>query len=398
MLRVGLTGGIGSGKSTVAQRFRELGAVVINADQLAREVVAVDSEGLADIRRRFGEAVMSPDGSLDRGALGRIVFADEHARKDLEAITHPLIGARTRVLMEAAGPGKIVVHEVPLLAELDMAAAYHLTVVVRADNDIRMARLTGTRGFAEADARARIAAQAGDRARLEAADVWLDNNGTVDDLLAQVDALWKDRIVVFNNNLMTGSCRHRPDIPTLVPYDDTWPSTAVRLARRVALALGERALTVEHIGSTSVPCLSAKDVIDLQIAVRQLEDADDPAFVKALADKGFPRVPGVDMDTPYPWAPDAKSWAKRFHGSADPGRIAHLHVREHGSPGWELNLLFRDWLIANPTERESYADLKRAVAQTETTTTGYTLAKQPWMASALERARVWALHTGWSVR
>jgi dephospho-CoA kinase len=104
------------------------------------------------------------------------------------------------------------------------------------------------------------------------------------------------------------------------------------------------------------------------------------------------------MDTPYPWAPDAKSWAKRFHGSADPGRIAHLHVREHGSPGWELNLLFRDWLIANPTERESYADLKRAVAQTETTTTGYTLAKQPWMASALERARVWALHTGWSVR
>jgi len=397
MLRVGLTGGIGSGKSTVAQRFRELGAVVVDADQLAREVVAVDSAGLAAIRQRFGDAVMAPDGSLDRGALGRVVFADEKARKDLEAITHPLIGARTRALVEAAGPGKIVVHEVPLLAELDMAAGYHFTVVVCADNDIRMARLTGTRGFTEADARARIAAQASDRARLAAADAWLDNNGTVDDLLKQVDALWQDRIVVFNDNLMAGSCRHRPDILALVPYDDTWPSTAVRLAGRVALALGERALAVEHIGSTSVPCLSAQDVIDLQVAVRQLEDADDPAFVKALADRGFPRVPGVDLDTPYPWAPDPKSWAERLHGSADPGRIAHLHVREHGSPGWQLNLLFRDWLIANPAERQSYADLKRALAQTETTTTSYTLAKQPWMTSALERARVWALHTGWSV-
>src|SRR5450756_1530888 len=146
MLRVGLTGGIGSGKSTVAQRFRDLGAVVIDADQLAREVVAPGSTGLDAIRQRFGDVVMTPDGSLDRGALGEIVFADAKARKDLEAITHPLIGAQTRSLVESAEPQEIVVHDVPLLAELDTSAAYHLTVVVGADDDVRMARLTGGRG------------------------------------------------------------------------------------------------------------------------------------------------------------------------------------------------------------------------------------------------------------
>ena len=147
-----------------------------------------------------------------------------------------------------------------------------------------------------------------------------------------------------------------------------------------------------------MPGLTAKDVIDLQVAVRRLSDADAPEFVKALADKGFPRSEGNDQDTVHPWAPDPSSWAKRFHGSADPGRVAHLHVREQGSPGWELNLLFRDWLIDNPDERDDYANLKRALAQTEATTTAYTMAKEPWLARALERARVWARHTGWSAQ
>ena len=186
MLRVGLTGGIGSGKSTVAERFRELGAVVVDADLIAREVVAAGSPGLAAVRRRFGDAVIAPDGSLDRASLGAIVFADTQARKDLEAIAHPLIQARTAALMGSAAPHEIVVHDVPLLAELDLAAAYHLTVVVGADDDIRVARLTGGRGFTEADARARIAAQVGDQVRRAAADVWLDNSGTVQGLLGQV--------------------------------------------------------------------------------------------------------------------------------------------------------------------------------------------------------------------
>lgn len=408
MLRVGLTGGIGSGKSTVAQRFRELGALVIDADQLAREVVVAGSTGLAAIHGRFGDAVLAADGSLDRAALGEVVFADAQARKDLETITHPLIGARTRSLLESAAPGTIVVHDVPLLVEKHMGAAYHLTVVVGADEDIRMARLTGGRGFSGADALARVAAQASDRHRRAAADVWLDNNGTLDELLAQVDALWQNRILGFNDNLMSGSRSSRSDTPSLVPYDDSWASVAARLIQRITvaledvalepLALGDRAVVVEHIGSTSVPGLAAKDVIDLQIAMRRLSDADAPEFVKALADKGFPRSEGNDRDTVHVWAPDASSWRKRFHGSSDPGRVAHVHVREHGSPGWESALLFRDWLIANPTERDDYAELKRALAQTEATTTDYTMAKEPWIASALERARVWARHTGWSAQ
>jgi dephospho-CoA kinase len=397
MLRVGLTGGIGSGKSTVAQRFRERGALVIDADQLAREVVAVGSAGLAAIRQRFGDAVMAPDGSLDRGALGGIVFADEQARKDLEAITHPLIGARTRSLLESAAPEEIVVHEVPLLAELDMAAAYHLTVVVGADDDIRMARLTGGRGFTPADARARIAVQASDRGRRAAADAWLDNNGTMDGLLAQVDALWRGRIVGFNDNLMSGSASRSAQCPTLVTYDDRWPAAAARLIARVALALGERAVDVQHIGSTSVPGLNARDVIDLQVGVRVLSDADQEAFVRALAEKGFPRLAANEHTSgrDLAWSDDKTRRRERCHGSADPGRIARLCVREVDGPAWRRALLLRDWLRAEAAERDAYGALKVQLAWSSATSKEYVQAKGPWLEKASARADAWAGHIGW---
>jgi dephospho-CoA kinase len=364
----------------VAQRFRQRGAVVIDADLVAREVVALDSTGLSAVRQRFGEAVLAPDGSLDRAALGKIVFADTQARRDLEAITHPLIAARTRSLMESAAPADIVVHEVPLLAELDMAGAYHLTVVVGAGNQTRMTRLTRDRDLTQADARARIEAQASDRERRAAADVWLDNDGTVPELLAQVEALWQDRIVTFNDNLMRGLPSRLPDPPSVVPYDQAWPGAANRLMKRIMLVLGSMELSVEHIGSTSVPALAAKDVIDLQIGVRQLSDADAPEFLRALAGKGFPRS------------------AERFHGSSDPARAVQIHVREHGSAGWEAALLFRDWLTANPNERDAYGHLKLTIAPEHATTAAYGVAKEPWIAGALERARVWAQLTGWTPR
>jgi dephospho-CoA kinase len=398
MLRVGLTGGIGSGKSTVAQRFRELGAVVIDADQLAREVVAVGSTGLVAVRERFGDVVVAADGALDRGALGEIVFADPQARKDLEGITHPLIRARTRSLVESAPPEGVVVHDVPLLVEKQMAADYHLAVAVGAEEDIRVARLTAGRGLTEADARARMAAQASDQERRAGTDVWLDNNGSAAGLMAQVDALWRDRLLGFNANLISGSRSAQPEKPTLVTYDDSWPSMAALLIRRITTALGDSAVAVEQIGSTSVPGLTAKDVIDLQITVRRLSDADVPTFVKALADMGFPRVEQDHQDAVHSWAPDPSSWRKRFHGSSDPGRVANVHVREHGSAGWESSLLFRDWLVANPTEREGYDDLKRTLASTAATISDYSHAKEPWIASALERARLWARHTGWTVQ
>ena len=204
--------------------FLSLGALVIDADVLAREVVAVGSPGLAAIHERFGDAVLAADGSLDRGALGEIVFADPQARKDLEAITHPLIGARTRSLLESAAPERIVVHDVPLLVELDMTADYHLTVVVGADEDVRVARLTGGRGFTEADARARVSRPRppiGSVVRLPTRMAGQQTR-TVDRLLAQVDALaGPDRGLQRqpDDRLSQPS----PGAPTLVPYDDSWP-------------------------------------------------------------------------------------------------------------------------------------------------------------------------------
>ena len=395
MLRVGLSGGIGSGKSTVADRLRELGAVVVDSDLLAREVVAPGSEGLAAVAARFGPDVLQPDGSLDRAALGAHVFADVDGRRDLEAITHPRIAARAAELVAAAPPGAIVVHDVPLLVEKRMGAAYHLVVIVGADEQTRIARLTGARGLTEEDAKARIAAQADDVDRRAAADVWLANEGSLDEVRSAVDALWRERLVPFNDNLVHGRRSSRSELPTLVGPDPAWPAQAARLMARIGLALGERAVAVDHIGSTSVPGLVAKDVIDLQVSVRRLEDADDPAFVEALQRMGFPRVEGNDHDEPKPDQPDIALWRKRFHGSADPGRIAHVHVREVGSAGWRYALLFRDWLRADAQAREDYARVKRDLAGSCATTGEYAESKEPWFTQVWPRAEAWARHTGW---
>jgi dephospho-CoA kinase len=193
VLRVGLTGGAGAGKSTVAARLRELGAVVIDADALAREVLQPGSDGLREVAAAFGRTVLRPDGSLDRGALAAVVFADPERRRELEAITHPRIAARTSELLADAPADAVVVHDVPLLVEKAMAPAYDLVVVVDAPVERRVQRLVG-RGLSEADARARIAAQATEAERRAVADVWLDNDGDVAALAAAVDALWQERL------------------------------------------------------------------------------------------------------------------------------------------------------------------------------------------------------------
>jgi len=160
MLRVGLTGGIGSGKSTVAGRLAEHGAVLIDADRIAREVVAPGSDGLAEVVTAFGDSVLAPDGSLDRPTLAAIVFADDEARAQLNAIVHPRIGARTAALTAAAAPDAVIVHDVPLLVENRLAPMYHLVIVVDAPIEQRVRRLVRDRGMNEADVLARIAAQA----------------------------------------------------------------------------------------------------------------------------------------------------------------------------------------------------------------------------------------------
>ena len=192
--RVGLTGGIASGKSTVAELLAQHGALIIDSDVLAREVVEPGTPGLAAVVDRFGTSVLAPDGRLDRAALGRLVFADDEesrtARRDLEAVVHPAVRARAAELEAGAAPGQVVVHVIPLLVETSQGDAFDLVVVVDVDNDVQRARLLARGGLTEQEADGRIAAQVSRTQRLAAADVVLDNNGSTDDLVRHVERLW----------------------------------------------------------------------------------------------------------------------------------------------------------------------------------------------------------------
>jgi dephospho-CoA kinase len=192
VITVGLTGGIGSGKSEVARRLAARGAVVIDADVLAREALARGSEGLARVIDEFGDAVLAPDGSLDRPALGRVVFSDPGRLAALNAIVHPYVGRRSRELVSAAPEDAVVVYDVPLLVENDLASSYDVVVVVDVPPETQLARLTQQRGMTEADARARMSAQAAREQRRSVADVVIDNDDDLKSLDAQVAQLWVD--------------------------------------------------------------------------------------------------------------------------------------------------------------------------------------------------------------
>ncbi|RZQ63007.1 dephospho-CoA kinase [Amycolatopsis suaedae] len=394
MLRVGLTGGIGAGKSTVSARLAEHGAVVIDADLLAREVVGPGTEGLAEVVAAFGQDVLAADGTLDRPALAAKAFADDESRTRLNGIIHPRVGARTAELMAQAAPDAIVVHDVPLLVENGLAPMYHLVVVVDADPETRVRRVVSSRGMSEADARTRIAAQAGVEQRRAVADVWLDNSGARDVVLAEVDSLWADRLVRFEANVRLRKAR-APLSPVIAEPNPDWPRQAERALARLRPVTGDRALRLDHIGSTSVPGLPAKDCLDLQILVPTLDDAD--AISDALSDAGYVRAEGEWWDDPQDGS--AEPWLKRFHFGADPARPVNLHVRSRQTPAWRLALLFRDWLRDQPAERDAYAEVKRSLAhehQADGSVLDYTEAKQPWVNAAFERAERWAAATNWS--
>ncbi|MEJ2869408.1 dephospho-CoA kinase [Actinomycetospora sp. OC33-EN08] len=304
MLRVGLTGGIGAGKSTVAAELASLGAVVVDSDRIAREVVEPGTEGLAAVVEAFGDDVLDDDGRLDRPALGRIVFADDEARTRLNGILHPRIGARTGELVAAAPDDAVLVHDVPLLVENGMGAAFALVVVVDAPEDVRVERLARTRHMAEDDARSRIRAQATTEARRAAADVWIDNVGSEDEVRAGVRSLWRERLVPFEAAVRAGSATPWPD--AVDDPDPTWPDQARRLAARLVLAGRGKLDRVEHVGPTAVPGRPAPDVIDLLVL-----SSGDPG--PAFAGIGFPAVDGG-----------------RF-GSADPARPVRVTVAPESS-------------------------------------------------------------------
>ncbi|WP_299036513.1 dephospho-CoA kinase [uncultured Pseudokineococcus sp.] len=381
MLRVGLTGGTGAGKSTAARRLSELGAVVVDADAIAREVVEPGTPGLDAVVREFGEHVLTGDGALDRPALGAVVFADADRRRALEAITHPLVRARREELVAAAPASAVVVDDIPLLVETGRGAEWPLVVVVDAPVEVRVARLVASRGMAEADARARIASQAGDDERRAAADVVLANDGGAQELREAVEQLWRERLVPFEEGLRLGRRAARDARAVLVPPDPTWPAQAERVLARVRRAAGERALSVEHVGSTSVPGLPAKDVLDVQVVVDDLATAQRVA--DDLREAGLVRLPGEWADE----LPGGGTTPKCFAANADPERAVNCHVRPRVGRASDV-LALRDHLRAHPAERAAYAALKaRLAAEPHASVDEYASRKGPWIRAALERAR-----------
>ena len=404
MLRLGLTGGIGAGKSTVAKVLTELGGVLVDSDVLAREVVEPGTPGLQRLTDTFGADILAPDGSLDRPALAAKAFGDEESRKKLNAIVHPLVGARTAEIIDGAASDAIVVQDIPLLVEGSMGPFFHLVVIVWVDAEERVRRLTGQRGMPEADARARIAAQATDDARRAAADVWIDNTGAPGSVDDDVRALWNDRLIPFERNIREGVIARVH--PEQVTADPAWELQARRIVSRLALACSDKAVRIDHIGSTAVPGLDAKDVIDIQITVRGLDDADSVAEQLRVA--GFPRREDADFDHPKPaygigGEADPAVWSKRFHGSADPGRPANVHIRVDGWPNQTFALLFRDWLRADDSIRTEYSGIKRRASEAAAGITdfasaieAYENAKAPWFDVAYRRAWQWAEETNWT--
>lgn len=310
-MRIGLTGGIGSGKSTVSALLAQHGAVVIDADKIAREVVEPGTVGLQRIRGEFGDAVITDDGSLNRPALGAIVFADADRRRALEAITHPLIAAQTEALFAAAGDDAIVVHDMPLLVEIGQTDRYHLMVIVDVPEHLRLERLVSARGMDRMDAQARIRAQATDEQRREAADVLLDNSGTPVDLETTVTALWGERIRPYADNLAADRGVRELAAETVETDEAQRAAQGRRLRRRLSAQLGAAGFDdarVDEVGSGA-----ASNVIELPVAVPDLTVAEWDSFRGALRAAGM-----VDL------APAAEQRYEAF--GADPALLVHVHI------------------------------------------------------------------------
>lgn len=406
MLRIGLTGGIGAGKSTVSATFSRHGGVIVDGDVIAREVVEPGTEGLAKLVEAFGPGILLSDGALDRPALAAIAFSDDDKRAILNGIVHPLVAHRRSELIAEAGDEAVIVEDIPLLVESQMAPLFPLVVVVHADIETRVTRLTHYRGMSEEDARARIAAQATEPQRRDVADVWLDNSGDPDQLAEQALELWHQRIKPFAHNLIT---RQTVPSPTqLMKADPTWPDQAQRILARLRTACGHRAVRVDHIGSTAVrwpEAFEARDVIDVQVTVASLAVADE--LTDSLLRAGYPAVETITADNGKPdarstvaefdHAADPELWRKRIHASADPGRATNVHIRVQGWPNQQFALLFPAWLSADVAAQAEYLAIKRDAerAGIDGGIEAYASVKEPWFDTAYRQAWAWADATGW---
>lgn len=377
MLRIGLTGGIGAGKSTVSEMLVDHGAVLIDADRIAREVVAPGEPLLQRLAEAFGPEILDSDGGLDRAGLAAAAFVDAEHTATLNGLMHPAIRDRTAEHFARHAEADIVVHDVALLVENSMTPGYHLNILVDVPAEVRLERLMESRGMERADAEARIARQADDATRRAACDVVIDNSGDIDSTRRAVRRLLETRIDPFAQNLIAHRRAPRPVLGLTDPADADWAGDAARVIAKLRRGTGE-AFTIDHIGSTSVPGLPAKDVIDAQLLVPDLESAR--ALAPRLSELGFPGHAMSDN------LGDDGFEAKWFHANTDPGRAVNLHVRTEDSVGARFARAFRDLLRTDAGERERYHGLKRelvdrAIAAEGTgdeATKAYAEAKEPY--------------------
>ena len=329
---VGLTGGIGAGKSTVTAVLAEAGAVIVDADLIAREVVEPGTPGLAMLVAEFGEQILGADGSLDRAALAAIAFVDADRTAALNAITHPLIGQRTAELFGAAPSDAIVVHDMPLLVEGQMAPGYNLVIVVDTPAEIRLQRLVVQRGMPEDDARARMSRQATDAQRRAVADVLIDNSGERHAVVEFTRALVESRLLPFEHNLRT-----------------EWAAEAERASARLRQTLGELATRIDHVGPTSVDGLDAPDVIDLQVTVR--DEAATEAALSSLTGAG--------------WVRDRSSVRPLLHW-CDPARPLEVSIVTEEDPEHEFAFLISEVIADDPAARAEYSQILHRADREET--------------------------------
>lgn len=306
----------------MAGALADLGAVIVDADRIAREVVEPGSEGLAELEAAFGPEVIAADGSLDRAALAGKAFADEESRLKLNSILHPRIGARTQAYVDAAPADSILVQDIPLIVEGGMGPAFDLVVVVHVDEAERLRRLTEYRGMDEADVKARMAAQATVEQRRAAADVWLDNGGVPGAIVEDVRALWIERLIPFERNIseQTGAVA----ASEIVPANAEWADQARRAIARLTLASGGRTLAIEHVGPTSVPGQAARDCLDILVTVADAEKARELSSI--LGGAGFPLDAAVTAPDLADLQARATGGAYRLHRGSDPARPISVHL------------------------------------------------------------------------
>lgn len=347
MLMVGLTGGIGAGKSTVTAVLADEGAVIVDADRIAREVVEPGTPGLAMLVAEFGDDIVGPDGALDRAALAARAFSDPARTAALNAITHPLIGERTAELFSSAPADGIVVHDMPLLVEGGMTPGYHLVIVVDTPAEIRLERLVGQRGMPEDDARARMSRQATDEQRRAVADVLVDNSGPREPVRELVRDLVEHRLRPFEHNLRTGT----PVMGdrAVVPHRPDWVAEAARAGARLRHVLGGTATRVDHVGPTSVPDLDAPDIVDLQVSVPDADAVDEA--VRKLTTAGYVR--------------DRTSERPVLHW-CDPARPLEVTIRAEEDPEQEFALLMAEVIGADPVARAEYSEILGRADREET--------------------------------